>query len=125
MRKRKPHDNNYDFDTGRFGDSVKFYEMVSTGDGAGGTTIVEALRHTTRGAKELVSINSLSQAQQLGIISGVSEIGSAHYVFIRKQGFVPKKDMKVDVGGKRMVIHGVVEQGIPVKFYKILCLNSE
>ena len=127
MRKdKKRHDNKYNFDAGRLRAVVEFYELVSTSDGYGGVGVpTETLRNTTHGALEPVSVTSLSQMQQLGIIGGVSELSSHWYLTIRKQAFVPEKDMIVKTGGIKYVVRGILPLDVPQTFIKILCALSQ
>lgn len=122
---RKPYENKNEFDPARLNHEIDFYTIEWQPDEFGGGENTTTLRLSTRGSKEPVSINSLSQMQQLGIIAGESVLGQSYYVRIRKRnGFTPLKDMRVDIDGESYVLRGVLPQDDPVTFIKILCSRT-
>lgn len=126
---KKRHDNKYNFDAGRLRTPVEFKRITYTTDSYGGAVTQETTALSTMGALEQVSINSLSQMAQLGVIGGASELEQYRYLIIRKYlgngAFYPTKDMVVYAGGQKYVINGVMAMDVPETFTRLLCALSE
>lgn len=127
MRKgRKPYENKADFDPGRLRNNIEFYGQVWQDDGFGGGTNIMGVVRTTVGAKLPVSLNSLSQLQQIGTIAASTDFTTYFYVMLRKYpDFYPEKDMDVAIDGVRYKVRGVMPQDEPTMFIKILCARTE
>lgn len=128
MRKdrKKVYDNKYNFDPGRLRNKVQFYQLYTASDSMGGASVTKTLVSTVSGAKEPVSINSMSQLNQLGIIAGASEFSQYYYLTIRyRSDFYPTKSMVVDIDGVEHKIVGVLAMDSPRTYIKLLCAVSK
>lgn len=123
---RKPFENKADFDPGRLRSKVEFYGQVWQDDGFGGGTSIDGVVRTTKGAKLPVSLNSLSQLQQIGTIGAQSDFTTYFYLMLRKYpDFVPEKDMTVAIDSVMYKVRGVMPQDEPTTFIKLLCARTD
>lgn len=128
MRKgRKPFENKADFDPGRLRSKVEFYGQLGfQDDGFGGGQAVTGVVRTTKGAKLPVSLNSLSQLQQIGTIAANMDFTTYFYLMLRKYpDFSPEKDMTVAIDGVMYKVRGVMQQDEPTTFIKLLCARTD
>lgn len=128
MRKgKKIHDNKYNFDPGRLNHKIEFFNLVTTNDGFGGVTVAKQSVLATKCGRLPVRLEAISQAQQLGIISGVSDFSDSWYFTVRiRKGFTPKKDMVVVIdGGEEYTLHGVQLMDDHATYWRLLCSNSK
>lgn len=119
---RKINDNKHNFDPGRLGHKIEFFEQTSVDDGFGCVVVTETLVLTTKCSKAEVSLNAITQARQIGLIADETEFSQVQYFIIRnRKEFYPVKDMTVDVDGVRYVINGVQKMDDPVTYLRLLC----
>lgn len=117
----KPFQNKPHYDPGRFRYTLVFKLQTSVSDGAGGTVPSKGV------VKELKAIRlPIRPTDELAMQAGASIMKESCYFVIRKsETFAPRKDMNFSVGEDQYVIKGLIPEGEPVKYIRILSSKKD
>lgn len=114
---KRPYENKPMYDPGRFRISLQFFGEVSQDDGAGGTTVQPQSLTIVKGVQE-----PIREGSQLAIEAGATSLNQDCYYVIRARGFTPNKDMIIN---GEYVVRAVIPLGVPVTYYKLLCIRKK
>lgn len=115
-RPNRPFQNKPHYDPGRFRYTLVFEQQTSVSDGAGGTTPSK----TTLVELKAVRL-PIRPTDELAIQAGASIMRESAYFVIRNGAAItPRKDMNFKIDADQYVIQGLIPEGEPVKYIRIL-----
>lgn len=122
---KQPFNNKTEYDPGRLRFAIDFYTQVSVPDGAGGTTQVWQLTHSTRAIKEPFP-KRLNEQGQIIIQGGTIDQEEVWRFTIRfRHDWQPLKNMNFVCEGISYTIRAVTPLDIPVNYYQLTAVTSD
>lgn len=112
----KPYENKPHYDPGRFRAILVFQQQVPVVGADGGS------RPDKEDVKTLKAIRiPVRGGDQLAIEAGASIMNESQYFVIRKSPtWTPSKSMNFKIGLDEYVILGIIPEGEPVKYFRLL-----
>lgn len=117
----KRKDNKFSYDAGELRHKIEFFQILSTSDGYGGVTESRKSVLKTVCGKQLLSLNALYQANQLGLVGDATGFNQSLYATFRtRKGFSVTKDMECELDGVLHAVNGVIPMDDPDTFTRVM-----